>query len=241
MPVQPDLAFSASDAPAFEIKSAQLTLVALLVKSPDLAKVAAELLKKFGPNGESPDFFDTDGLVLDFSAAGLTLPHPQWNLLLNTLGQCRLVASAVRDGMRLISVVMGTASDDARMQESQKLLSYGFRHFESRELYAADVVLKQAEVFYGDEETIDLGLARPALVTFARGHYDDLKVELEVPKILEAPYALGAEVGTLRVTLEGEKVYEAPLVALTAVAESGFFSRFIDFVYLFFHELFGDE
>ena len=96
MPVQPDLAFSASDAPAFEIKSAQLTLVALLVKSPDLAKVAAELLKKFGPNGESPDFFDTDGLVLDFSAAGLTLPHPQWNLLLNTLGQCRLVASAVR-------------------------------------------------------------------------------------------------------------------------------------------------
>ena len=96
MPVQPDLAFSASDAPAFEIKSAQLTLVALLVKSPDLAKVAAELLKKFGPNGESPDFFDTDALVLDFSAAGLTLPHPQWNLLLNTLDQCRLIASAVR-------------------------------------------------------------------------------------------------------------------------------------------------
>ena len=96
MPVQPDLAFSASDAPAFEIKSAQLTLVALLVKTPDLAKVAAELLKKFGPNGESPDFFDTDALVLDFSAAGLTLPHPQWNLLLNTLDQCRLIASAVR-------------------------------------------------------------------------------------------------------------------------------------------------
>lgn len=152
-----------------------------------------------------------------------------------------LVASAVRDGMRLISVVMGTASDDARMQESQKLLSYGFRHFESRELYAADVVLKQSEVFYGDEETIDLGLAKPALVTFARGHYDDLKVELEVPKILEAPYVPGAEVGTLRVTLEGEKVYEAPLVALTAVAEAGFLSRFIDFVYLFFRELFGDE
>jgi len=96
MPVQPDLAFSASDAPAFEIKSAQLTLIALLVKSPDLAKVAAELLKKFGPNGESPDFFDTDGLVLDLSAAGVKLPHPQWNLLLNSLGQCRLVASAVR-------------------------------------------------------------------------------------------------------------------------------------------------
>jgi len=152
-----------------------------------------------------------------------------------------LVASAVRDGMRLISVVMGTASDDSRMQESQKLLSYGFRHFESRELYAADVVLKQSEVFYGDEDTIDLGLAKPALITFARGHYDDLQVELEVPRILEAPYEPGAEVGTLRVTLEGEKVYEAPLVALTAVAESGFISRFIDFVYLFFRGLFADE
>ena len=96
MPVQPDLAFSASDAPAFELKSAQLTLVALIVKTPDLARLAAELLKKFGPNGESPDFFDTDGLVLDFSQAGLSLPHPQWNLLLNTLTQCRLAASAVR-------------------------------------------------------------------------------------------------------------------------------------------------
>ena len=96
MPVQPDLAFSASDAPAFELKSAQLTLVALLIKTPDLAKLAAELLKKFGPNGESPEFFDTDGVVLDFSQAGLSLPHPQWNLLLNSLSQCRLVASAVR-------------------------------------------------------------------------------------------------------------------------------------------------
>jgi septum site-determining protein MinC len=74
MPVQPDLAFSASDAPAFELKSAQLTLVALLIKTPDLAKLAAQLLKKFGPNGESPEFFDTDGVVLDFSQADLTLP-----------------------------------------------------------------------------------------------------------------------------------------------------------------------
>ena len=152
-----------------------------------------------------------------------------------------LVASAVRDGMRLISVVMGTADDEARMQESQKLLSYGYRHFETRELYAADVVLKQAEVFYGEQESIDLGLAGPAVLTFPRGHYDDLQVELEVPKILEAPYALGSEIGMLRVTLEGETVYEAPLVALTEVVEAGFLSRCVDFVYLFFRELFGDD
>jgi septum site-determining protein MinC len=96
MPVQPDLAFPTNEPPSFDLKSAQLTLVALILKTSDLARVSAELLQKFGPNGESPDFFDTDGVVLDFSQAELTLPHPQWNLLLNTLTQCRLVASAVR-------------------------------------------------------------------------------------------------------------------------------------------------
>lgn len=152
-----------------------------------------------------------------------------------------LVASAIRDGMRLISVVMGTKDDNARMDESQKLLSYGFRHYESRELYAADVVLKQSEIWYGESDTIDLGLAKPALVTFPRGHYEDLSVELEVPKILEAPYALGAEVGTLRVSIDGRKLFEAPLVALSEVPEGGAISRFIDFVYLFFSQLFGDD
>lgn len=152
-----------------------------------------------------------------------------------------LVASAIRDGMRLISVVMGTKDDNARMDESQKLLSYGFRHYESRELYAADVVLKQAEIFYGETDTIDLGIAKPALVTFPRGHYEDLVVELETPKILEAPYALGAEVGMLRVSIEGRKLLEVPLVALSEVPEAGAISQFFDFVYLFFDGLFGDE
>ncbi len=152
-----------------------------------------------------------------------------------------LVASAMRDGMRLISVVMGTEDDNARMDESQKLLSYGFRHFESREIYAADVVLKQSEIWYGESDTIDLGLAKSALVTFPRGHYEDLAVELEVPKILEAPYALGAEVGTLRVSIEGRKLFEAPLVSLTEVPEAGFISRFFDFISLFFSQLFGDD
>jgi len=96
MPVQSQIAFPASEPASFEIKSAQLTLLALLVKSADLAKISADLLAKFGPNGESPEFFDTDGIVLDFSQSEIALPHPQWNLLLNTLAQCRLSASAVR-------------------------------------------------------------------------------------------------------------------------------------------------
>jgi len=151
-----------------------------------------------------------------------------------------LVASAARDGMRLISVVMGTKDDNARMDESQKLLSYGFRHYENRELYAADVVLKQSQIWYGESDTIDLGLTKAALLTYPRGHYEDLAVELEVPKILEAPLAAGAEVGMLRVSLEGKKLYEVPLVALSEVPEAGAISRFFDYISLFFGELFGD-
>ena len=96
MPVQSHIAFPSSEPASFEIKSAQLTVLALLVKTADLAKICSDLLAKFGPNGESPEFFDTDGIVLDFSQSEITLPHPQWNLLLNTLVQCRLSASAVR-------------------------------------------------------------------------------------------------------------------------------------------------
>ena len=66
-------------------------------------------------------------------------------------GYC-LVASAVRDNMRLISVVMGTDSEEARMRESQKLLAYGFRYFETQQLYAAGVPLKTAQLWYGEEE-----------------------------------------------------------------------------------------
>jgi septum site-determining protein MinC len=81
---------------AFELKSAQLTLVALVLKTHDLAIVAAELARSFGPKGESPDFFDTDGVVIDFSQTDIVLPHPQWELLMKAFGTCKLVPMAVR-------------------------------------------------------------------------------------------------------------------------------------------------
>ena len=87
-------------------------------------------------------------------------------------GYC-LVASAERDDMRLVSVVMGTDSDEARMRESQKLLSYGFRYFETRSLYSADDVLKTARVWYGEKDQLALGLAKPVVLTIPRGSYDD--------------------------------------------------------------------
>lgn len=153
-------------------------------------------------------------------------------------GYC-LVASATRDGMRLISVVMGTTSEEARMRESQKLLSYGFRYFQTQKLYDADTPLKQAEVFYGDADTVKLGVAETVRVTIPRGRYDDLKAETDVARVIKAPIAAGDEEGELRVLLDDEAVYEAPLVALEDVPEGGFFKRLWHAIYLFFTGLFG--
>ena len=93
----PSAAVSSGAVPAaFELKSAQLTLVALVVKTHDLAIVAAELARSFGPKGESPDFFDTDGVVIDFTQTDIVLPHPQWELLMKAFAACKLVPMAVR-------------------------------------------------------------------------------------------------------------------------------------------------
>ena len=158
----------------------------------------------------------------------------------NDAGYC-LVASAVRQGMRLISVVMGTDSDEARMRESQKLLSYGFRYFETQSLYAADVMLKEQEIYYGEGESISLGVAEDVTVTFPRGYYNDIEAEMVVPKVLEAPLGKGDEVGELKLRLNDEVIYSAPLIALEDAPEAGVFSRMGDFLTLFFSSLFGSE
>ncbi|MEM6999986.1 MAG: D-alanyl-D-alanine carboxypeptidase family protein [Pseudomonadota bacterium] len=158
----------------------------------------------------------------------------------NKAGYC-LVASAVRQGMRLISVVMGTDSDQARMRESQKLLSYGFRYYETQSLYDADVSLKEHTVYYGEQDVLSLGVSEPVVVTFPRGYYKEIEAEFELPKLLEAPLRAGQEVGELKLRLGGETIYSAPLVALTDVPEAGMFGRMTDFIYLFFTQLFGGE
>ena len=110
------------------------------------------------------------------------------------------------------------------MRESQKLLSYGFRYFETQQLYDAGVPLKTAPIWYSELEELELGLAEPVSVTIPRGHYVDLEAELVVPKVIEAPLA------------EGEALGE--LITLQAAPESGFFSRLADGIYLFFSDFF---
>ncbi len=153
-------------------------------------------------------------------------------------GYC-LVASALRGNMRLISVVMGTDSEEARMRESQKLLSYGFRYFETQELYEAEVPLKTGRIYYGETEELPMGVAEAVSITIPRGSYEDLAPELLVPTTLEAPIAAGDEVGELVLRLYDEEVYRAPLIALEDVAESGIFARLSDWMSLFFADLLG--
>ena len=150
-------------------------------------------------------------------------------------GYC-LLASAVRSGMRLISVVMGTDSDGTRVQESLELLSYGFRFYETKRLYQGGEPLKAAKVWYGESDAVELGVVAPVVVTLPRGHYDEVAVDMTVAKLLEAPLEAGAEFGELRVSLGGEELHRAPLVALASVAEAGPLSKLVDFFTLLFNE-----
>ena len=150
-------------------------------------------------------------------------------------GYC-LLASAVRGGMRLISVIMGADSDGTRVQESLELLSYGFRFYETKRLYQGGDPLKTAKVWYGESDAVELGVAAPVVVTLPRGHYDEVAVDMTVAKLLEAPFEAGAEFGELRVSLGGEELHRAPLVALASVAEAGPLSKLVDFLTLLFNE-----
>ena len=151
-------------------------------------------------------------------------------------GYC-LVASAERDGMRLISAVMGADSDAVRVRESQKLLSYGFRYFETHKLYDDEAPLKTSEVRYGTPDEVSMGVPDAIYVTIPRGRYQDIEATLDVPALLEAPIAEGDEVGELRVGLDGETLAAAPLIAREAVAEVEFFARLFAGIQYFFRDL----
>ena len=155
-------------------------------------------------------------------------------------GYC-LVASAEREGMRLISVVLGTTSDEARMRESQKLLSFGFRNFETQTLYNANSELRAEPVFYGTLERVGLGVVEEVSVTVPRGYYKDIQAEISVPIQLEAPLVTGQIVGRLKLVLADEVIYEGDVVTLLDVPEAGVFSRLGDFVFLLFESMFGND
>jgi len=145
-----------------------------------------------------------------------------------------LVASSIRDGMRLISVVLGTKSDNDRANANQALLNYGYRFFETRPIYKANEKLSETRVWKGEDTQLALGLNRDFYVTFPRGQYQNLKAGIEINTMVTAPVKLGDKLGTVKVTFNDEMVGQQDLVAMKAVNEGGFFRRTIDQAQLFF-------
>ncbi|MDO5506548.1 MAG: D-alanyl-D-alanine carboxypeptidase family protein, partial [Pseudoxanthomonas suwonensis] len=142
----------------------------------------------------------------------------------SSAGYC-LLASAQRGEQRLISVVMGSTSENQRAVDSQALLNWGFRFYETNELFAADAVITTHRVWKGKVNEVKLGVAAPMLVSTPRGRYDQLKPSMDVPAVLIGPIEKGQQIGTVKISLDDGVIAEAPLVALEAVPEAGFFKR----------------
>jgi len=141
-----------------------------------------------------------------------------------------LVASAKREDMRLVSVVMGTESEKARINESQSLLNYGFRFYETHRLYGAADRLTRTRVWMGDQEEVSLGVARDLYVTIPRRTYDRLNARTEIQPQLQAPLAKGQKIGEVIVELDGEVITRQPLIALEEVPEGGIWRTVVDTV-----------
>ena len=200
----------------------------------DLAILTREYIRRFPDNYAiySERSFKYNGieqpnrnrlLWRDSSVDGVKTGHT------DAAGYC-LVASALRDGMRLISVVMGAADGDARMRETQKLFAYGYRYFKTMRLHEANAPLAEAPIWYGEADSVQAGLAEPVVITLVKGAEEALQRQFELDDSLEAPLEAGQQIGVLRLILEDETIYSAPLVALQAVEEAGVFSRFGDFI-----------
>lgn len=173
-------------------------------------------------------------LMRDSSVDGVKTGHT------DAAGYC-LVSSALRDDMRLIAVVMGASSEETRAVESQKLLTYGFRYFETATLYKADDPLKQVRVWAGQHDSVRLGIEQDMLLTIPRGSREGMKAAIVLQDEVHAPLEKGDKLGTLTVTLTSGDDIVIPLIALNGVQEAGFLSGLWDAIALFFMKLMGGD
>jgi D-alanyl-D-alanine carboxypeptidase (penicillin-binding protein 5/6) len=148
-------------------------------------------------------------------------------------GYC-LVSSAERDGMRIVSVVLGTSSAKARVEGSQALINYGFRFFETRLLYRAGETVTSARVWKAEKEMTPLGLPEDLYVTIPRGSFNDVESTLNMPATLFAPVAAGQPLAELQVSLNGESLVSTPLRALEENPDGSLWQRTRDGVVLWF-------
>ena len=166
----------------------------------------------------------------DPSVDGLKTGHT------NAAGYC-LIASALRHGMRLISVVMGTPSDTARSNDSQSLLNWGYRYYQTYKLFKANTPITKTRVWLGRNNEIQLGLTQDMYVTIPSGQYKSIKATIKLQPKLHAPIIKGQVYGAVEINLKGKIIAKAPLVALNGDPRAGWLSRSIDHIELFFKNI----
>jgi len=209
----------------------------------DLATLARAIIRKYPDHYKLYDikYFTYNNirqpnrnllLWRDPSVDGLKTGHTK------AAGYC-LVASAERNGMRLISAVMGTDSIEARARESQKLLDYGFRYYKTYKLFSKGQKLMDSQVWGGKIDQFPLGVTRNVYVTIPRGTKPSLKSSLDVQKVIKAPVKQGESYGQLKVSLGQTQLVNQKLVALKPVDQGGLFKRIWDAIKLFFINLFS--
>ena len=169
-------------------------------------------------------------LYMDATVDGMKTGHT------STAGYC-LVSTAQRGPRRLISVVLGAASDTVRAQESLKLLNFGFQFYDTVKLYAADEALSQFRVWKGEKNEVAVGFTRDFLLSLQTDDAQKVQVTLESRQPLIAPLEKGQEVGTLKLSIADKPIGDYPVVALEDVPVAGFFGRLWDAIVLFFKNL----
>ncbi|HIF5697681.1 TPA: serine hydrolase [Vibrio parahaemolyticus] len=202
---------------------------ALIRDVPDEYRVYSE--KKFTYNGITQ--YNRNGLLWDKSmnVDGIKTGH-------TSNAGYSLVSSATEGQMRLVAVVMGTKDANARKSESKKLLSYGFRFFETVTPHKAGETFVEEKVWMGNKDTVALGLDQDTYVTLPRGEAKNLKASFVLEKELEAPINKGDVVGKLYYQIDGEDIAEYPLMALETVEQGSLFSRLWDYIVLLFKSFF---
>jgi D-alanyl-D-alanine carboxypeptidase (penicillin-binding protein 5/6) len=206
----------------------------LIHDHPDHYRIYSERRFSYTPPGESAISQPNRNLLLgrDPSVDGMKTGHTQ------EAGYC-LVSSALRDGTRLIAVVMGTSSPNARATESANLLQWGFRYFETQNVLAAGQTIESAKVWKSTIDQVELTVPNNLTLTLSRGSFDELAIAAQVNDQLEAPLSVGDVVGFVEVQLDGEIVGRSDIVVADDVPEAGFFKRLWDSIVLFFAGLFS--
>ncbi len=202
---------------------------ALIRDVPDEYRIYAE--KKYTYNGITQ--YNRNGLLWDKSmnVDGIKTGH-------TSKAGYSLVSSATEGQMRLVAVVMGTKDANARKSESKKLLSYGFRFFETVAPHKAGETFVEEKVWMGNQDAVALGLGQDTYVTLPRGEAKNLKASFVLEKELQAPINKGDVVGKLYYQIDDEDIAEYPLLALETVEQGSLFSRLWDYIILLIKSFF---